>query len=266
MNREDIKNLLNAKLQLDCDEREKQSIIRYYLDAKSNAQRSLDEDIAELNDGVPVQYVCDTSFFYGYRFIQHRDVLIPRPETEELVHWISVQMKNFSSVRLLDIGSGTGCLCISVIKNCHVEYAEAWDISSKAIANTVANATHHNVSVVARENDILHPDNHEFLSSFNLIVCNPPYILESEKPLMGESVVKYEPHNALFVPDDDALLFYRVIVDACEKNTFKGHLFFEISEMHYSKLSNFLLSRGLKFEFKKDMQGKWRMLYVQFQT
>lgn len=228
------------------------------------------EDIVErLKNSEPIQYILGKYEFYGLIFQLTPDVLIPRPETEELVEWIiSENLKDKSSV--LDIGTGSGCIAVTIAKKIKVADVNAWDISKPALEVASNNAAINGVNIQTSNIDILSDEDIiQFRNSeveFDVIVSNPPYVTEREKNTMEDNVLKYEPHIALFVPDDDPLLFYRRIADIAQvllKDN--GKLFFEINSAFVNELVEMLKEKGyINIEVRKDISGKLRMLKAEF--
>ena len=213
----------------------------------------------------PIQYITGTAWFYGNPFKVSEDVLIPRPETEELCDWIIkdslITFKDNTNLRILDIGTGSGCIAITLKKNIDNTTVTALDVSPEALQVAAANAKTLNAKIDFLQADIL---KNELLpvSSFDIIVSNPPYVRESEKEWMKPNVLEHEPHLALFVPDQDPLVFYEAIAKmALHSLTKTGRLYFEINENLQKELKILLENLGLnQLEFKKDMNEKVRML------
>lgn len=212
----------------------------------------------------PIQYLCGKVHFYGHVFTIDRRALIPRPETEELVHWVITDLKNIhKDLKIIDIGSGSGCITLSISKDLPQHECIGVDVSDKAIALAKKNAKVLKIKADFIIKNVLE-DDQEFFSNAEVLVSNPPYILKSESSKMGESVIKYEPELALFVEGNDPLLFYKKILSFALTNNSKVQvIYFEISEFYKAELEAYL-SKWPEFnsEFKKDMQGKWRMLKV----
>jgi len=215
----------------------------------------------------PIQYILGETEFYGLPFNVNSSVLIPRPETEELVDWI-IHDCNQSNPKILDIGTGSGCIPISLVKNLPGASAEGWDISDEALIVAKENATINHVEV-----DFFHADvlNHNYPlqnQKYDIIVSNPPYVTISEQLSMLKNVVDYEPHIALFVPDADPLVFYRTIADlALIKLNPGGKLYFEINEQFGNETAELLALRGfINITLKKDINGKERMIRVEFKN
>ena len=192
------------------------------------------ETLAALKKEKPIQYILGSSHFMGMEFMVNEDVLIPRPETEELVQWIldGCEVERSQDLNILDVGTGSGCIAISLAKNIPNAKVYALDISEEALEIAKQNATSNEVDVNFLQKDIL-DSNLElgFEIRFDIIVSNPPYVRESEKDKMKKNVVEYEPGLALFVPNTDALVFYNAIARFANKNLRnKGNLFFEINQ------------------------------------
>lgn len=224
------------------------------------------EDIVKrLKNSEPIQYILGKSEFYGLTFELTQDVLIPRPETEELVEWI-ISVKKEPNWSILDIGTGSGCIAVTLAKKCSEITVYAWDISDKALNIASINAALNGVSIKTSRVDLLsEKDLKQFYDSdlkYDIIVSNPPYITKEEKKNMEDNVLNYEPHIALFVPDHDPLIFYSKIADASNKILkVGGRLFFEINPIFANELVQMLKMKGFDdVEIRKDMSGKLRML------
>jgi len=234
-----------------------------------NQQKILDPDcnndflqaIELLQQQVPLQYVLGETEFYGLNFKVDENVLIPRPETEELVDWIITENQNAASI--IDIGTGSGCIAIALAKNIKTATVFAVDNSEKAIKKAMYNAEYNNVEVNFLCKDIL---SETFFTQikFDCIVSNPPYVRECEKKHMAANVLRFEPHSALFVPDDDALKFYAAIADFAISNLAdKGKIYLEINENLAYETQHLFKQKGFAFsELRKDLNGKDRMLKV----
>jgi release factor glutamine methyltransferase len=226
-------------------------------------------NLAEIKDIVnqlaqfkPIQYILGESHFYGLTFKVTESVLIPRSETEELVDWI-IQDYTELAPKILDIGTGSGCIPISLLLHIPKASAEAWDISEKALVVANENAINNKTEVNFRHIDLFKAS--EEPSKYDVIVSNPPYVTEPEKELMHQNVLDYEPHNALFVPDQDPLLFYAKIAElALIDLKPDGHLYFEINEQFGQETLALLSSKGyINLVLKKDLNGKDRMIKAQ---
>jgi release factor glutamine methyltransferase len=221
--------------------------------------------IRKLKLHVPIQYILGNTEFYGLKFNVNEHVLIPRPETEELVHWIVEESKVQSSkLKVLDIGTGSGCIAIALKKNMPEAEVYALDISENALAVAKKNAELNNAEIHFIQGDILANSLiHQFTKSpIQLIVSNPPYITEKEKSEMSANVLGHEPHTALFVPDNDALLFYRAILDfASDKLAEGGKIYFEVNSMYAAAVAELATEKGfINCSIRKDVNGNERML------
>jgi release factor glutamine methyltransferase len=215
--------------------------------------------VKRLEKQEPIQYILGETEFYNCKIKVDTNTLIPRPETEELVDW--VLDNTFNDARVLDIGTGSGCIPIALKKRFASLEVSAIDISTKAIAMAKASAELNNVNIEFIEMDILDP-NVDALEEYDIIVSNPPYVLESDKEKMNQNVLGYEPHLALFVEDQNPLLFYKAIakigLEILAKN---GLLFFEIHENFGAETIQMLKELGYQnIELRQDMQGKDRMI------
>lgn len=220
--------------------------------------------IRKLKLHVPIQYILGNTEFYGLKFIVNEHVLIPRPETEELVQWIVEESKVQSSkFKVLDIGTGSGCIAIALKKNMPDAEVYALDISENALAVAKENAELNNAEIHFLQGDILQTTFQlSNLPTFQLLISNPPYITEKEKPAMSANVLDHEPHTALFVPDNDALLFYRAILDfAKEKLAPGGKIYFELNSIYAAAVAGLAADKGfINCSIRKDLNGKERML------
>ncbi|MDA7558832.1 peptide chain release factor N(5)-glutamine methyltransferase [Flavobacteriaceae bacterium] len=214
----------------------------------------------KLRNHVPIQYIIGNTEFYNLTFKVDADTLIPRPETEELVAWIINDQKNKQNISILDVGTGSGCIAIALAKNLPNAKVFALDISEKALKIAKQNAIDNEVNVEFFEADIFDFDFEN--SQFDVIVSNPPYVRDLEKETMSPNVLNHEPHLALFVKDEDPLLFYRKIGEVANSILkSKGFLYFEINEF-LGDLTRQLVKRlnYRDIELKKDLSRKDRML------
>jgi release factor glutamine methyltransferase len=238
--------------------------------AKSEFEKTK-QILTELKKGKPIQYIIGKTEFYGFPFFVDSSVLIPRQETEELVKWVidSVNSKRLTvgnaqtmEGSILDIGTGSGCIAVSLKKNLPAVNVIAIDISLDALKTAKRNAQLNNVVIKFQEVDILNIKSEIEVSKLEVIVSNPPYVTEADKILMHDNVIEFEPHTALFVPENDPLIFYKAIAAFAKKNlAANGWLFFEINEtygaevvklLHHNKFNN--------IELRKDMNGRDRMI------
>ncbi len=209
----------------------------------------------------PIQYILGQTEFYGLPFFTAPGVLIPRGETEELVQWIIQEYQN-TAPTILDIGTGTGCIAISLRKNITNSTVWACDISPVCIETARKNAELNRAELAVVSINILNPGNTIQLPEMDAIVSNPPYIRECEKTLMEKNVLEYEPELALFVPDHHPLLFYERIADfALTHLKNSGRLFLEINEAYGNECVEMLRLKGFsEIILKKDLHGKDRMI------
>ncbi len=220
----------------------------------------LDYVAFQLNEHKPIQYIIGHTEFYGLNFEVNESVLIPRPETEELVDWIIKDHKDAQSLNILDIGTGSGCIPITLKYNIPQAKVNSIDVSKEAIAIALKNSLKNNVELFIHHQDVLQLQQLE--SDYDVVVSNPPYVLESEKSEMRKNVLDYEPSIALFVNDNDPLIFYKKIINLVENTTNKEtHLYFEINESYAEELIKlFDLQKWQRPELRKDIRGKDRMI------
>ena len=220
----------------------------------------LNEMIARLKKNEPIQYVIGAEVFCGWTFEVNENVLIPRPETQELVRWIEADWKSDAPCRILDVGTGSGCIAISLSKLLEGAEVEAWDISEGALRVARRNADRNEAQVLFRRVDVLKACTEN--CRYDVIVSNPPYITESEKQDMEANVLDWEPHTALFVPDADPLLFYRRIAElGVSMLNEGGALYFEINRAYGEETVRMLEGLGYKqIELRKDNWGNDRMI------
>ena len=218
------------------------------------------EIIEKLKLEIPIQYILGSTSFYGLNFMVNNNVLIPRSETEELVDWIIKTSKNYRFINVLDIGTGSGCIAISLAKNIENSNIFALDVSKEALIIAKKNAEINNVTVNFIQNDILQTV--EIDQKFDVIVSNPPYVRNLEKHEIKKNVLDNEPHLALFVTDNDALIFYRKIAEFALNNLVRnGFLFFEINQYLGKETEELLQNIGFKnIELRKDIYGNDRMI------
>ncbi|MFD0765029.1 peptide chain release factor N(5)-glutamine methyltransferase [Mucilaginibacter lutimaris] len=228
------------------------------------AAEKIQSILEELKTGRPVQYILGNAEFYGLNFLVNPATLIPRPETEELVEWIlqsqKSKIKSQKPLSILDIGTGSGCIAISLKKNLPHALVTAIDISLDALHTAKQNAVINDVEVEFVEDDILKTK--ITTEKFDIIVSNPPYVTLEDKLQMHQNVTGFEPHSALFVPEHDPLIFYRAIADFANKHLNSGgQLFFEINESFGKEMVDLLDDKLFNnVELRKDMSGKDRML------
>lgn len=219
--------------------------------------------LEQLKQEIPIQYLLGKTSFYGLDFEVNENVLIPRPETEELVGWILESQKSkveSQKIRILDIGTGSGCIAISLAKNLPHATVFAIDVSEKALATAKINAKNNSEDVTFINQNILETD--DLKQQFDVIVSNPPYVRHLEKAEIKKNVLDNEPHLALFVADNDALIFYKKIAELAQKNLSKnGQLFFEINQYLGKEMVDLLEKMNFKnIELRKDIYGNDRMI------
>ncbi|WP_306565086.1 peptide chain release factor N(5)-glutamine methyltransferase [Flavobacterium lindanitolerans] len=217
--------------------------------------------LEKLEKEIPIQYILGKAHFYGLEFEVNENTLIPRPETEELVEWIVKKNEFKGKIKILDIGTGSGCIAISLAKNLPDAEVFAIDVSEKALETAKKNAFTNEVNVVFMQRDILKTEDLE--QDFDLIVSNPPYVRNLEKDEIKKNVLEYEPHLALFVEDDDALLFYRKISELAQNNLKEnGTLYFEINQYLGTEMIDLLEAKNFnEIELRKDIYGNDRMIF-----
>lgn len=218
----------------------------------------LNKIFGRLTEGEPVQYVLGRAEFSGRWFNVRPGVLIPRPETEELCAWITADSKASGSQKVLDIGTGSGCIAITLQLDMPESKVTAWDISADALDVARENAQQLGANVNFVKQDAL---NAKPEGEWDVIVSNPPYICEKEKKDMAVNVLEHEPHTALFVPDADPLLFYRAITRLAVQTLSKGgRLYFEINPIYADDTCRMMRAEGMTaVELRSDMYGKQRM-------
>ena len=208
----------------------------------------------------PIQYITGHTEFFGLNFKVNKNVLIPRPETEELVQWILTDLEaKKKNLKILDIGTGSGCIAIALAKN--LPQAEVWaiDISEEALKMAFLNAEENEVQIELLQKDVLRMQN--LPATFDVIVSNPPYVRELEKAEMHRNVLEFEPQGALYVPDNDPLLFYKIITAlASESLSSKGAVYFEINQYLGKETEELLQQKNFRTSLKKDIFGVDRML------
>ena len=233
---------------------------KYVLNEKVHIDNEqLNAIIERLKLSEPVQYILEEAWFYDEKYIVDGNVLIPRPETEELCHLIINRNKG-KNIKILDIGTGSGCIPITLklhLPDCDVSCI---DVSSNALNIAQKNAKRHQVDIHFMLKDILQDE--VDLSMYDIVVSNPPYVLDSEKKLMQRNVLEYEPELALFVKDVNPLLFYQRIIALAVKGKVK-ELYFEINENFGEEVKRLLVTNGFEnVSIIRDLRGKERMVYA----
>lgn len=216
--------------------------------------------LEELTKNKPIQYITKNAYFYGLNFYVNEKVLIPRQETNELVDWVLMSVTHSKPIKILDIGTGSGCIAITLKKNLPLSEVFAIDISNEAIQVAQKNANDNEVEINFSQKNIL--EINDLKSNFDIIISNPPYVRELEKLEMAPNVLDNEPHLALFVPDNNPLLFYEKITEIALKNlTEDGMLFFEINQYLSEETKKMIENKGFKnVTLRKDLQENYRMI------
>jgi len=217
--------------------------------------------VTQLIENKPIQYILGETFFCNLPFIVTDAVLIPRPETEELTWWVIEENKQTN--KIFDICTGSACIAVSLAKNLKESDVYAVEISPEALKIAQKNAKLNDVNINFMQYDVLNADFiHSIDTKFDVIVCNPPYVREMEKPYMHKRVLDYEPHNALFVSNEQPLLFYNAILQFGQTHLVNnGRLYFEINEYFGKEITNLYLKYGYtNICLKQDIHGKDRMV------
>jgi release factor glutamine methyltransferase len=255
---EDLAAELNRRL----GEREAMNVARivveYFKSTKAIDKEDIELVLKRLLRGEPVQYVVGYTWFYGRQFEVSSAVLIPRPETEELVYWILEDWKKKGPARIIDIGTGSGCIPVTLALELERADITATDISEEALSVTQANASKHTVNVSFIKSDILQDGLHEF-GKFHVIVSNPPYVSFEEFEKLDPSVKGFEPRVALGHESGDPFIFYRAIAQGAELLD-GGAIYVELNEFHVEAIREIFENHGYQVEIRNDMQGKPRML------
>ena len=252
------------------------SLMEYYfhkpkVDVYLNQDQKLDQTseiiminaLNELTNHKPLQYITSQTEFYSLKFNLSESVLIPRPETEELVEWIiKDHIFKENEFKILDLGTGSGCISVSLARFLKKSRVYAVDLSDKALVKAHENAKLNNVEVIFEECDILDENLPDYFKNFEVFVSNPPYVRNLEKNEMKQNVMHYEPHMALFVSDNDPLEFYTAILQiATNRLVSGGKLYFEINQYLGIEMMDLVMSFGFyDIELKKDSFGNDRML------
>lgn len=275
----DYKNLFEQQLNGLYDEEECKALLAVVMDEVLNYSRAdmvlkkdeellpevqtrLTEVVTQLQKEIPVQYIFEKAYFYGYEFKVSPATLIPRRETEELVEWILEAMNRQPQKKwkVLDIGTGSGCIPITIKKEFSLAEVSAIDISPEALSIAEENAHNLNVKIRFIQQNILET---KTLDKYDIIISNPPYVRHLEKAEMKKNVLRHEPHLALFVKNEDPLIFYRKIMQlAKESLTENGVLFFEINQYLGNEMTELVSEYFDNVILKKDLQGNDRMMKI----
>ncbi len=228
------------------------------------ADKLIQKTLRELMLHKPVQYVLGEAWFYNMKLKVNEHVLIPRPETEELVEQLIADRKSkLTDPAILDIGTGSGCIAIAIKKNLPASIVTSIDISVQALSLARENATLHNAHIKFTQLDFLDEKNWHLLPVCDIIISNPPYIPQSEKEKLNKNVTDFEPHVALFVPDDSPLLFYeKIAAFGRDKMQHNGRIYLETHEDYVNEVAGLFRKYYQTVMIKKDMYGKERMVLV----
>lgn len=238
-------------------------LISREIDLSENQKKQLDEISARLKNGEPYQYIVGFTYFDDLKILVAPGVLIPRPETEELVVWIDESIQNRIGLKIEDWCTGSGCIALALKNRNKNAEVFGYDISEEALEIAQSNAKELNLEISFSKKDALNPIVEQ---KADVIVSNPPYIPWKEKEEMHLNVTEFEPDLALFVPNDDPLLFYKAIADYASKALLKdGMLFFELHENYACETKEMVEKLGFSsVEIRTDLQGKQRMLKAQW--
>ena len=259
--REEIESLASIIFEFVLNMSKVEVALSRKLSLSKDQLNSLDVVLDRLVASEPIQYITGNTQFYGLELQVNSATLIPRPETEELVEWILAEIeKRAMRLSILDIGTGSGCIAIAIAKNTLKTVVDAVDISLPALETASGNAQNNGTTVTFFQQDILEASS--LSKQYDIIVSNPPYVRELEKKEIRNNVLKYEPHTALFVRDNDPLVFYRHIAKLAVDNLrVGGQLFFEINEYLGKETIDILKEIGFnQVELKNDLFGKNRMV------
>ncbi|MEP6628247.1 MAG: peptide chain release factor N(5)-glutamine methyltransferase [Ginsengibacter sp.] len=231
-------------------------------------QHQLDQSLEELLQHKPVQYVLNEAWFYKRKFYVDENVLIPRPETEELIEWIVADVRSSTfdvlfknKFRIIDIGTGSGCIPVSLKKEIPNAQVTAIDISQKVVFVASKNAKNLGAEIDFLQNDFLNEEDWNSLHQFDIIVSNPPYIPIKEKKILAKNVTEFEPGIALFVADDDPFIFYKKIGKFAHSHLSEnGRIYVEVHEEFANQVKSIFENEGLITIIKKDIYGKERMV------
>ena len=240
-------------------------IVNQFMSLTPEQTLRLDDIIQQLMLGKPIHYVINEAWFSGLKLYVDENVLVPRPETDELVDWIvrdqATIVENVTPFKVLDIGTGSGCIPLALKKKLFKIELDAVDISPKALEIAKKNAETYRTSINLKQIDILDESKWGELESYNVIVSNPPYVKNGEKALMHKNVLDFEPAIALFVPDNDPLLFYNKIAHFANTHLAdNGAVYVEINEALGKETLSVFNNLGFTTQLKRDLQGKERMI------
>ena len=233
------------------------------MEIEANTFPSLNQALDQLLKHQPIQYVLGEAWFYHLKFKVSDAVLIPRPETEELVEIAIQHLKQKNQKKLLDIGTGSGCISISLKKNIPEINITSVDLSTKAIEIASENADNHQIKIYFKVLDFLDENSWQNLDAYDVIISNPPYIPNVEIQSMDKHVTEFEPHLALFVPDEDPLIFYKAILRFAKNHLNKnGNIFLETHENFADEVCSLFKDAGYEATVKNDLFDKPRMVLI----
>jgi release factor glutamine methyltransferase len=230
------------------------------IDQSTNKQ--LNTKLQQLLQHKPLQYVLQEAWFYKMKLFVNEHVLIPRPETEELVEWVVEECKMQSEeCKILDIGTGSGCIAVAIKKEFPNAELYAIDISEDALAVATKNAKDQNAEINFKQINFIDQSSWQSLPSFDIIISNPPYIPENEKAKLAKNVLDHEPHLALFVEGNDLFIFYRKIAGFAEEHLKpSGKIFVEVHEDFSKEVHEIFTEKKFTTEIRKDIYGRERMI------
>lgn len=255
------------------------------IDRITNKQKPLDQLSKQINQKLqqllehkPVQYVLEEAWFYKMKLFVNGHVLIPRPETEELVEWViedvrsrmydvrskkpaNIKHQRSDIVRIIDVGTGSGCIAIGLKKELPNAEVFAIDVSGDGLSVATKNATNQKTEIIFLQIDFLNEHSWQSLKSFDIIVSNPPYIPEQEKVKLDKNVIDYEPHVALFVDDNDPFIFYEKIASFADEHLkARGKIYVEVHEDYAYEVQKIFEEKNVTTEIRKDIYGRERMI------
>ena len=257
----EITHIINRILCYVCHMQSYQLLTHKDKQLSQTEQMQIREFVSRLQNHEPIQYIMGETEFFGLSFDVNRSVLIPRPETEELVEWVLEDNQNKKNLNILDIGTGSGCIAVSLAKHLQNANVSGLDISSEALSVANQNAKKNQVNVKWILADILNDSGQAIPNKLDIIISNPPYVIEQEKDVMQRNVLDYEPQIALFVPNQKALMFYERIADyGKERLKEGGSLYFEINANFGKETCDMLQKKGYRdIDLRRDISGKDRM-------
>ena len=259
----EVKSLTKNALMFALNFNSTELMVRKKDELATEVLKQADEILKRLKKFEPLQYIIGETEFEGLKIKVNKNVLIPRPETEELVEWMADEIKNRTPVSILDIGTGSGCIAIALKKKFPKSTVYAVDISREALLTARTNAKINDAEINFIQQNILKELSGALRMSFDLIVSNPPYLTLHDKQKLSQNVSEYEPPEALFVSGKNPFLFYERILDLAKSGLVKknGALYFEINEIYGKEIFQLFLEKNFSdIKIKKDMSGKDRMV------